>query len=453
MDSNREQFGSRMAAVLALAGSAVGLGNIWRFPYMVGEYGGAIFLIFYLIFTFFLSLPVFYAEAIIGKKGRKGAFGSFSALAPGTNWKLVGVLCIVSCFIITSYYSVVGGWATDYLARSVATGFESLSQSTATSLFSKVSSSVWEPIIAHTVFLGLAAIIIKLGIKNGIEKFTKITMPILFVLMILIMFFSLSLDGAKEGVKYMLRPDFSKFSAKTLAFALGQSFFSLSLGMGTVLTYASYMRDEDSIASAGLYTSIFDFSFALISAFVVIPAVFAAGLEPGAGPSLVFESLPYIFSKMGQTAPVLSRVVTIFFFLSVFFAAITSLISMFEVCTAHLVEDRKISRTKASLIIFFSCWLLGILCSLSFGVLEDIKLFGYTIFSFFDTLASNYLMTLGALLFVLFVGWKMDRESAIDQFSMRKSRKREKTFPYFYFVIKYVAPVVIIAIFLSNFIK
>lgn len=452
MEGNREQFGSKMAAVMALAGSAVGLGNIWRFPYMVGEYGGAIFLIFYLFFSFAISLPVFYAEAIIGKSGKKAAYGSMEALAPGSRWKTVGEICVIACFIITSYYSVVGGWSVDYLIRSCMTGFENLSQEAATGLFGKVSTSVWEPIIMHTVFLALAAIIIRFGIKNGIEKFTKIAMPLLFVLMICIMLFSLSLDGAEGGVRYMLRPDFSKFSPRTLSSALGQSFFSMSLGVGCVLTYSSYMRKEDSLATSGLLTSISDLSFALIAAFVVMPAVFSAGLEPGAGPSLVFESLPYIFAKMGQTLPVISRIVTIFFFLSVFFAALTSLISMFEVCTAHLVEEKHIKRSFASIIVFTGSWLLGILCSLSFGVLGEIKIFGKNIFGFLDMVTSNYLMILGALAFVIFVGWKMGKAEVKEKFTEGGSKLSRLTFNFIYFIIKYVAPVMILAIFISNLI-
>lgn len=452
MEGRREHFGSRMAVVMALAGSAVGLGNIWRFPYMVGEYGGAIFLICYLFFTFIISLPVFYAESIIGKNGGKGPYGSFKSQAPGTWWKWVGVICVIGSFIIISYYSVVGGWSIDYLVRSCFLGFENMSMEAATSLFGKVSTSVWEPIIAHTVFLGAAWIIVRLGVKNGIEKFTKIIMPVLFFLMILIMIYALTLNGASEGVRYLLKPDPSKFSVKTLSFALGQSFFSLSLGVGCVLTYSSYMRKEESLAKSGILTSVFDLSFALIAAFAVMPAVFAAGLEPGAGPSLVFESLPYIFVVMGETTPVISRIVTVFFFLAIFFAALTSLISMFEVCVAHLVEEKNMRRSVASMIVFLSTWILGILCSLSFGKLGGIKLLGQNIFGFCDMLTSNYVMTLGALAFVIFVGWKMKKENVRARFLEGGGKISGWTFPTVYFIIRYVAPVMILAIFITNLI-
>jgi len=442
MVRKREHFGSRMAAVLALAGSAVGLGNIWRFPYMVGEYGGAAYILVYLICSFFIALPIFFSETIIGRRGGYGAQCSFENLAPGTNWKWIGSICVLACFIIVSYYSVVGGWPVDYFVRSVVTGFHSQSLEEATSLFGKVTSSLWEPVLFHTVFIGLTALIVVLGIRNGIEKFTKFTMPVLFILIVVIMVYSITLPGSLKGVEYLVKPDFSKLTPNAIAYALGQSFFSMSLGVGCVITYASYMSKNDNLFSSGVMTSFFDFAFAIIASFAVIPAVFAAGLEPGAGPSLVFETLPFIFAKMGANSPWISRIVTIFFFLAILFAALTSAISMFEVCVTHFVDKKGISRKKASIIFFASAWALGVVAAVSPGA-----------FSFFDTLASNYLMTLGAFATAVFVGWKMSREEVRMEFTNNGTIKLNCViFDTFHFIIRYIIPEMILIIFVTNFI-
>ncbi len=452
MTGKREHFGGRTAAILALAGSAIGLGNIWRFPYMVGQTGGAAFIIIYLLACLFLSVPIFLAEAIIGHRTHAGTFGALEQLAPGTKWKWLGLLTVFSPLIILSYYSVVGGWSIGYLFQSLTEGFHASDIGTVSSAYAKFISSPGLPLVFHTVFLLGCAVIVSAGVKSGIEKFNKITMPLLFALIVLIMTYSLSLPGAKEGVAYLVKPDFSKITPSAVAAAMGQSFFSLSLGVGTILTYASYIRREENILATGLGTVGFDLLFALIAGFAIMPAVFAAGIEPGAGPGLIFETLPYIFAKMGAAVPWVSAVVAVLFFFTIVFAAFTSAISMYEVGVAYLVEQRKLSRHKATVLIFVGTWILGALCSLSFGPLAQTKLFGLSIFSFCDMLTSNFLMTFGGLLFVLFVGWKMDKAMVRDEFTVGgTSRFNCAVFDAFWFLLRYVAPVAIVVIFFTNF--
>ena len=452
MEARRELFGGRAAAILALAGSAIGLGNIWRFPYMVGQTGGAAFIIIYLASCLLLSLPIFLAEAIIGHRTHSGTIGAMEQLAPGTRWKWLGMLTVLSPLIILSYYSVVGGWSLGYLGQALTTGFHADAIGTVSSAFGGFIASPWKPLVAHTLFLGGCALIVSAGVKSGIEKFNKITMPLLFVLIVVILVYSVSLPGAGAGVTYLVKPDFSKITPSAVAAAMGQSFFSLSLGVGTILTYASYIHKKENILVTGLGTVAFDLLFALIAGFAIMPAVFAAGIEPGAGPGLIFETLPYIFAKMGASAPWLSAVVAVLFFVTIVFAAFTSAISMYEVGVAYLVEQKNITRRRATVLIFLGTWTLGALCSLSFGPLADLKIFGLTVFNFCDRLTSNFLMTFGGLLFVIFVGWKMDRAAVRDEFtSGGTARFNCAVFDAFRFLLRYVAPPAILIIFLTNF--
>ena len=443
----REHFGSGTTAVMAMAGSAIGLGNIWRFPYMAGQNGGAAFIIVYLLSAFFLSLPILLSESILGRSTHTGTFGTMEKLAPGTRWKWLGFLTVISPLVILSYYSVVGGWSIEYLMKAAGSGFGG----EVSSLFGDFIVRPWAPLICHTVFLMLTALIVSAGIKSGIEMFNRISLPVLFVLIVVIMVYSLSLPGSGEGVRYLLKPDFTKLTPSVVASAMGQSFFSLSLGVGTILTYSSYMKKQENLFGSGLGTAVFDLLFALIAGFAIMPAVFAAGIEPGAGPGLIFETLPYIFGHMGAAAPWLSRAVSVLFFLTIVIAALTSSISMCEVGVAYLVEERRMSRGRATALVFGGTWLLGALCSLSFGPLDGIRIFGRSIFDFCDYLTSNYLMTFGSLLFVLFVGWKMSRTAVRDEFTNGGTlRGNSRIFGFVYFLIRYVAPLVILTIFITN---
>lgn len=445
----RENFGSRFGALVAMAGSAVGLGNLWRFPYLVGENGGAAFIIVYILLCFLICLPIFVSEFVIGRRSQENAYSAFRDLSGGSAWKWIGLMTVVVPLIVLSYYSVIGGWSVEYLIKSVTfsfTGSDTLS--TMNTMFGDFVSSPWMPLVMHTVFLLATTLIVVIGIKDGIEKFSKVMMPLLFVMVLSIAVYSLTLPGSGKGVDYLFNPDFSKIDGKVCAAALGQAFFSLSLGFGTILTYASYVDKKENILFQSTATAVSDLTFAFVAGLAIMPAVFAFGLNPQSGPGLVFETLPYVFSQMPA-----GNIVAILFFLALLVAALTSSISMLEVAVAFLVEEKKFSRISACILLFVICWILGALCSLSFGPLADVKIFGRTIFDFFDNLSSNVLMTLGSLMTVLFVGWKLKKTDIYDEFTNGGTLSANaRIFGILWFIIRYVAPVAIIIIFVSGLI-
>ena len=443
----RESFGSRFGALVALAGSAVGLGNLWRFPYLVGENGGAAFIIVYIALSFLICLPIFISEFVIGRRSQKNAFAAFRDLSGGGIWSAVGLFTIIVPLVVLSYYSVIGGWSIEYFVKSLTFSFTGNDSQTAmNTMFTNFVSNPWLPLICHTGFLLATTIIVVIGIKDGIEKFSKVMMPILFFIVIAIAIYSLTLPGASKGVDYLFNPDFSKIDAKACAAALGQAFFSLSLGFGTIMTYASYVDKKENILFQSTSTAISDLMFALIAGVAIMPAVFAFGLNPQSGPGLVFETLPYVFSQMPA-----GGIVAILFFIALLVAALTSSISMLEVAVAYLVEERKFSRIGACITLFVLCWIVGALCSLSFGPLSNIQIGGRGLFDFFDNLSSNVLMTLGSLFTVLFVGWRLKKTDIYDEFTNGGTLSTNaRIFGILWFLIRYVAPVAIIVIFLTN---
>ncbi len=445
----RENFGTRFGVLVAMAGSAIGLGNLWRFPYLVGSYGGAAFVFVYIICVFILCLPILFSEVIIGRRSSSNAFGAYRKLAPGTKWKWLGVLSIVTPLIIVSYYSVVGGWGVEYFFKAAMFEFTTgVTRSELGSMFSKFTSSVWAPLMGHSIFLLLTAFIVISGVKSGIEKFGKIMMPLLFVLIIVIAVRAVTLPGAAEGLKYLFSPDFSKIDASVCSAALGQAFFSLSLGMGTMLTYGSYISKKENLAASSTYTAVSDTLFALLASCAIMPAVFAFGLNPQEGPSLVFETLPFIFSNMPM-----GGIVAILFFLALIVAALTSSISLYEVVVAYLVEEKQYTRRGASILVFIVAWVLGALCSLSFGPLSSFKIFGQTIFNLFDKLSANILMPVGGLLLVIFAGWVMKKDDVISEFTNGGTLKcNRKISGFVYFMIRYICPLIVIAVFASSLI-
>ena len=444
---SRDSFGSRFGALVAMAGSAVGLGNLWRFPYLVGENGGAAFIIIYILLSFVICLPIFISEFVIGRRSQKNAFAAFRDLSGGSAWRWVGLFTIIVPLVVLSYYSVIGGWSVEYLLKSVSFSFTGeASQSVFHSMFTDFVSSTWAPLIAHTAFLLVTTLIVIVGIKDGIEKFSKVMMPLLFFMVVAIAIYSMTLPGASAGLDYLFNPDFSKITGKAIAAALGQAFFSLSLGFGTIMTYASYVSKKENIMFQSAATAVSALMFAMIAGMAIMPAVFAFGLNPQSGPGLVFETLPFVFGQMPA-----GGVVAILFFLALLVAALTSSISMLEVAVAYLVEEKKFSRLWACVVLFAVCWVVGAICSLSFGPLSDIKIDGGNIFDFFDNLSSNILMTLGSLLTVLFVGWRLKKTDVYDEFTNGGTLSRNaRIFGILWFLIRYVCPLAIAAIFISG---
>ena len=443
----RDSFGSRFGALVAMAGSAVGLGNLWRFPYLVGENGGAAFIIVYVILSFAICLPIFVSEFVIGRRSQKNAYSAFRDLSGGSAWRWVGLFTIIVPLIVLSYYSVIGGWSIEYLLKSITFSFTGgESQSALSTMFSDFVSSAWGPLLGHTGFLLLTTLIVMVGIKDGIEKFSKVMMPMLFFIVIGIAIYSMTLPGAKAGLDYLFNPDFSKINGKAIAAALGQAFFSLSLGFGTIMTYASYVDKKENPLFQSVATASSDLLFALVAGMAIMPAVFAFGISPQTGPGLVFETLPYVFGQMPA-----GGFIAILFFLALLVAAVTSSISMLEVAVAYLVEEKKISRIWACVILFAICWVVGAVCSLSFGPLSYIKIDGGNIFDFFDNLSSNILMTLGSLLTVLFVGWRLKKTDVYDEFTNGGTLSTNaRIFGVLWFLIRYICPLAIILIFVSG---
>ena len=443
----RDSFGSRFGALVAMAGSAVGLGNLWRFPYLVGENGGAAFIIVYVILSFVICLPIFVSEFVIGRRSQKNAYSAFRDLSGGSAWRWVGLFTIIVPLIVLSYYSVIGGWSIEYLLKSLTFSFTGgESQSALSTMFSDFVSSAWGPLLVHTGFLLVTTLIVMVGIKDGIEKFSKVMMPMLFFIVIGIAIYSMTLPGAKAGLDYLFNPDFSKINGKAIAAALGQAFFSLSLGFGTIMTYASYVDKKENPLFQSVATASSDLLFALVAGMAIMPAVFAFGISPQTGPGLVFETLPYVFGQMPA-----GGFIAILFFLALLVAAVTSSISMLEVAVAYLVEEKKISRIWACVILFAICWVVGAVCSLSFGPLSHIKIDGGNIFDFFDNLSSNILMTLGSLLTVLFVGWRLKKTDVYDEFTNGGTLSTNaRIFGVLWFLIRYICPLAIILIFVSG---
>ena len=445
-DLKRDGFGSRFGVLVAVAGSAVGLGNLWRFPYMVGNNGGAAFIILYLAFVILLCLPIMFSEFIIGRRTQSNVFGAINKLAPRSPFLSIGVISVVASICIMSFYSVVGGWTLEYIIKSFSPDFLTSSSISLESQFKEASTSSLIPIATHLTFLGLSALIVVAGIKNGIEKYSKILMPVLFFLVMLLAIRSVTLEGSAAGVKFLFYPDFSKITGATLIAALGQAFFSLSLGMGCIITYGSYVKKNENLFKVSLMTVAADTGFAILAGLAVMPAVFAFGISPGQGPSLVFITLPQIFGQLP-----FGNIISTAFFIILLIAAITSSISLLEVIVAYFTEELKLTRKAGVLIAFAIIGVFGTLSSLSNGVLSDVTIFGKTFFDLFDYTSSNILLPVGGLLVVLFVGWRMKKADVLDELTNGGSIAiKGFILKWVIFTIKFLAPIAIALVLLSS---
>lgn len=438
----RGTFGSKFGILVAMAGSAVGLGNMWRFPFLVGTNGGAAFILIYLLFVIVLCLPIMYSEFLIGRRAQANAFGAFRKLAPKEKWGIIGIIGVVTSFTLLSFYAVVGGWTVDYMFKALTLSFNTTDTGELGNIFAESTSSTVKPVVYMLIFLLLTGVIVMAGVEKGIEKYAKIMMPVLFVMVVLIAIRSVTLPNSSAGLKFLFYPDFSQVTSKTVLAALGQSFFSLSLGMCCILTYGSYVKKNENILSLSASTAFADTLFAIIAGIAIMPAVFSFGISPSEGPGLVFVTLPKVFAQMS-----FGSVIAILFFVSLFLAAITSSISVLEIIVAFFVEELKIKRVKAVIISLSGITVLALLCCLSQGVLSDFKLFGLTVFDLFDKLSSDYLMTTGGLLIVIFVGWRMKRSDVMDELTSGNTLKIKRWFLNItYFTIKFVAPLVILIV-------
>ncbi|OSQ41022.1 Na+-dependent transporter [Thalassospira mesophila] len=395
----REHWGSRLGFILAAAGSAVGLGNIWKFPYMAGVNGGGAFLLIYLALVFTIGLSVMLAEMVIGRMAEKNAIGAFKKLKGGA-WPLVGLCGVAAAFMILSFYSVVAGWTIAYMVKSVSGAISSSDPAVLGAAFGGFISGSISPLFYHAIFMALTVFVVLSGIGSGIERASKILMPALFVLLLVLIVRAVTLPGADKGLAFLLQPDFSKVTWHTVSDALSQAFFSLSLGMGAMITYGSYLSKKENISGAAGWVTLLDTAVAVLAGLLVLPAVFAFGFDPAAGPGLTFITLPAVFAQMPFGA-----FFAFLFFLLLAIAALTSSVSILEVVVAYFVDDRGVNRKMASIVVGVIIFFLGIPSSLSMGMMADTKFFGMTFFDLMDFLSSKLLLPIGGLFISLFVGW------------------------------------------------
>jgi len=443
-DTGRVTFGSRLGILLAAAGSAVGLGNIWRFPYMLGSNGGAAFLLIYIFCIIFLGLPVMIAEFYIGRHSKSNAAGAFRIIAPGTKWSIIGYIGVLAAFLILGFYFVICGWTLEYVFQSATETFGDKSADDFRVILANFSSGAFRPILWIVIFIAINHLIVSTGVKKGIERSAKLLMPLLFVILIILCIRSLTLPGASAGLNFLFRPDFSKITSSVLLSTMGQAFFSLSVGMGCMITYASYFKDTTNLQQTAIEVTLIDTLIAVLAGVMIFPAVFSFGIEPTAGVELVFITLPNVFGKM-----FLSNLWSCIFFILLAVAALTSTISLHEVATAYLHEEKKLTRKRAALLVSFSVLILATISSLSFGILKDFTLFGLTFFDLLDYITAKLMLPFGGLLICIFVGWRIDKKI------LKAELTNKGTVPFYFFsiycfLIRYIAPAAIGFIFLNE---
>lgn len=445
MTSNkRATFGSKIGVILATVGCAVGLGNIWRFPYMVGDNGGAAFLLVYIICILLLGLPVMITEFFIGRRSRRNAAGAFKVMAPGTRWSLIGYNGVCAACLILGFYSVVAGWTLEYIVQAVSGSLSGKTAADFTAEFEQFSSGIARPILWTAAFIALTHVIIVSGVKEGIERASKVMMPLLFFILIALCIRSVTLPGAKEGLIFLFHPDFEKLTSSVVLSAMGQAFFSLSIGMGCLITYSSYFGKNTNLQTTALQVTVLDTLVAILAGIMIFPAVFSFGIAPTAGPELVFITLPNVFEQLP-----LGGVWSFVFFVLLALAALTSTISLHEVVTAYVHEEYHISRKKAALFVSLIVLALGTLSSLSMGVLQSYTIFGLTFFNFLDYVTAKIMLPLGGMLICIFVGTRISKKILKEELTNRG------TIPFYFFntyafFTKYIAPIAIGLIFLNE---
>lgn len=447
-NSGRVNFGSKIGAILAAAGSAVGLGNIWRFPYEAGNHGGAAFILIYLACVLLMGMPIMIAEFTVGRHAKASTGRAFSVLAPGTQWKWIGFLGVLAGLLILGYYSVVAGWTLEYILQTFSNGLTRQQPEDFIASFQSFSQDPFRPVLWLVVFLLLTHYVIVKGVKDGIEKSSKILMPLLFILIVVLAVCSMSLPNAGKGLEFLLKPDFSKVDADVFLEAMGQAFFSLSLGMGCLSTYASYFGQDTQLGKTALSVGMIDSMVAILAGLIIFPAAFSVGIQPDAGPSLIFITLPNVFQQAFGGVPFLAMVFSLMFYVLLALAALTSTISLHEVVTAYLNERFDLKRSRAALFVTGFCLATGILSSLSLGVWKD-KFFGLGFFDLLDYVTAKMMLPLNGLLVCLFVGWYLKKTISYEELTNGGTLKA----PYYsvyMFLLKYIVPVAIVLIMINE---
>lgn len=455
MANTRGTFSSKLGLILASAGSAVGLGNLWRFPSVTGQNGGSAFLLVYILCVIVFGLPVMISEFMIGRSSRVSVGRSYNVLAPGTWWKWIGRMQVLTPLLILCYYNVVAGWTLWYLYEAVIGGFQSMDISTGAVVYKDFFNSFvgnwWQPLVCLLLFTLATHYVIVQGVSKGIERASKVMMPGLFILLLVLMISSLGMSGASDGLAFLFKPDFSKLTTQGVLSALGQAFFSLSLGMGILTTYASYFSEDADLGKTSLSIAGIDTLVAIMAGMFIFPAVFTAGIDPAeSGPSLLFVALPSVFQESFGSIPILSWVVSISFFGLLVLATLTSTISIHEVVTSYISEAAHISRRRAALIVSgFTCT-IGILCALSMGAMSGVlNIGGINFFDILDYITAKLLLPIGGMLISVFAGWKLSHHIWWKQMT-NNGTKAYPLFAVSIFIVKWICPIGILIIFLNE---
>ena len=429
----RSNFGSRLGMVLASAGSAVGLGNIWRFPTEAGRNGGAAFILLYLACVLLLAMPVMIGEFVIGRASRANTVDSYRVLAPGKRWVVSGFLGVTGGFLVLSYYSVVAGWTLDYTVMSFSASL--MKPMDYGVYFNSFVQNPWRPVLAMAAFMAATHFVVSRGVEKGIERFSKILMPMLFGIILVLIVCSLGMPGAGKGLEFLFRPDFSKVDTQVVLSAMGQAFFTLSVGIGCLATYASYFGNDTPLVRVAFNVCLIDTVVAISAGLIIFPAVFSvSGAQVDVGPGLVFITLPNVFNSAFGSLPVLNYVFSSLFYMLLFVAALTSSISMHEISTAYITETFGLERRAAACIVTVICLVLGVACSLSFGIWSGVHVFGMGFFDLFDYLVAKFCMPLGGIMICSFVGWNLKHSIVRQQLNSRFT-------PLLMFLFRWVAPI------------
>ncbi|MDY4038605.1 MAG: sodium-dependent transporter [Prevotella sp.] len=438
-----------MGAILATAGSAVGLGNVWRFPYMTGENGGAAFILIYIGCVLLLGIPCMISEFIIGRHGASNTARAYSKLSNGTPWKYVGFMGVLTGFLITGYYAVVSGWCLQYVYAS-SVGQLKGDPSYVVAYFKTFMQSPVRPVVWTIVILAVTHFVIIRGVRGGIERASKLLMPTLFILLLVIVVSSCFLPGAERGMAFLLKPDFTKIDSGVFLGALGQSFYSLSIAMGCICTFASYFSRQTNLLNTAVQVSVVDTMVAVLAGLMIFPAAFSVGINPDSGPSLIFITLPNVFNHAFSSMPIVGWLVALMFYALLSLAALTSLISLHEVSTAFFHEELHVSRRRGALLVTVSTCVIGAFCSLSLGPMDSLQLGGKSLFDLFDFVTGQIMLPVGGFLTCLFMGWYVPKKLIKDEFT-NGGTVSAAFYGVYLFAIRFVCPVCIAAIFLHQF--
>ena len=447
--TERGSFGSKLGIILATAGSAVGLGNVWRFPYMTGQNGGAAFILIYILFVILLGIPCMVAEFVVGRHGQTNAPRAYARFIGHRSWGWLGVMGVVTSLIILGFYSVIAGWCMQYLYAS-AVGELAGDATYVKDYFTEFSSSLWRPILWGLAFVVATHLVITRGVSKGIERASKVLMPLLLILLLIIVVAACMLPGAMSGVEFLLKPDFSKLSTHVFLDALGQAFFSLSLGMACLCTYASYFKKDTDLLRAASQIALLDLLVAILAGLMIFPAAFSVGVNPDSGPSLIFITLPNVFNQAFVHTPVVGYVVSLMFYALLALAALTSTISMFEISTAFFHEEMHIRRRTASALVTVIVSVFCVCSSLSMGTCPWLRVGSMNLLNFLDFLTGQFLMPFASFLTCICVGWVARKQLVRDQYS-NFGLLRSRTFTAWYFIVRFVCPVCVTLIFFHQF--